>query len=37
VAWHEPVVEADDVAAHTDGFWDGYVHNCMSVNMVCAR
>lgn len=33
--WHEPQVQPQDVARHPLGFWDDYVHNCMSVNLVC--
>ena len=37
VSWHEPVLERADIDARAEGYWEGYVHNCMSVNLVCER
>ena len=37
VSWHEPVLEQADIDARAEGYWEGYVHNCMSVNLVCER
>jgi hypothetical protein len=36
-SWHEPLLEQADVDARAEGYWEGYVHNCMSVNLVCER
>ncbi|AWH32296.1 MULTISPECIES: class I SAM-dependent methyltransferase [Stenotrophomonas] len=35
--WHEPQLDAEDVARHPPGYWNDYVHNCMSVNLLCQR
>jgi len=35
--WHEPQLDAEDVARHHPGYWNDYVHNCMSVNLLCQR
>lgn len=35
--WHEPMLEQSDIDARAEGYWEDYVHNCMSVNLVCVR
>lgn len=35
--WHEPTLQEADIAARSPGYWEGYVHNCMSVNLLCTR
>ena len=37
VAWHAPQVLEEDIARHPPGFWEGYIENCMAVNLVCER
>lgn len=35
--WHEPVLLEEDITGRPAGYWEAYVHNCMSVNLVCER
>jgi len=37
VSWHEPHLLEADIRGRPAGYWEEYVHNCMSVNLVCDR